>query len=103
MAHGIYRLADGENIFCSVPLTDAEMSAYARSPETFFGTVKRVARGIKEPLEAFDFVYGTYSKSTREKLLEFMAEWPQIEELRKLGQQELKKMKSAAAQTHPPS
>ena len=88
-AYGTYRLANGESILCTVPLTDAEMRAHGRSPETFFGTVKHVSKGIKEPLEAFDFVYATYSKSTREKLLEFMVEWPQIEELRKLGQQEL--------------
>jgi hypothetical protein len=88
-AHGVYRLASGKRILCTVPLTDAEMSAYARSPETFFGTIKHVSKGIKSPLEAFDFIYATYSKSTRESLLEFMAEWPQIAELRKLGQEEL--------------
>jgi hypothetical protein len=54
-----------------------------------------VSKGIKSPLEAFDFVYATYSRSRREKLLEFMAEWPQIEELRKLGQQELAEHYSA--------
>ena len=94
-ACGVYRLANGKRILCTVPLTDAEMGAYARSPETFFGTLKQVSKGIKSPLEAFDFVYATYSRSTREKLLEFMAEWPQIEELRKLGQQELAEHYSA--------
>lgn len=88
-AHGVYRLASGERILCTVPLTDAEMSAYARSPETFFGTIKPVSKRIKSPLEVFDFVYATYSRSTREKLIEFMAEWPQIEELRNLSQKEL--------------
>lgn len=95
-AYGTYRLATGDCILCTTPLTDAEMRAYIRSPETFFGTVKHIPKGIKSALEAFDFVYGTYSRSTREKLLEFMSEWPQIQELRKLGQQELAEHYAAA-------
>jgi hypothetical protein len=98
-AWGTYRLMDGKRIFCTVPLTDAEMRAYARSPETFFGTLKHISKGIKEPLDAFDFVHGSYSKSTREKLLEFMADWPQIAELQKLGQKELAEFYAATVAT----
>jgi hypothetical protein len=99
-ALGTYRLADGKRIHCTVPLSDAEMAAYARSPETFFGTLKHVSKGIKEPLEAFDFVYETYSKSTREKLLEFMAGWPKIEHMRKLDQKKLAEFYAATVATH---
>lgn len=75
------------------------MRAYARSPETFFGTLKHVSKGIKEPLDAFDFVYETYSKSTRENLLEFMADWPQVDHLQTLDQQELAKFYAATVAT----
>jgi hypothetical protein len=99
-ALGTYRLTDGKRIHCTVPLSNAEMAAYARSPETFFGTIKHLSKGIKEPLEAFDFVYETYSKSTREKLLEFMADWLQIEHLRKLDQKELAEFYAATVAAH---
>jgi hypothetical protein len=95
-ANGIYRLADGRHIHCSVPLTEAERNLYLRSPETFFGVIKHLPNGINEPLDAFDFVYETYSKSSREKLLEFMAKLPDIERLSSLNQSELAEYYSAA-------
>jgi hypothetical protein len=98
-AQGIYRLASGEQIHCTVPLTDAEMSAYARSPETFFGTLKHVGGQIKEPLDAFDFVHETYSRTPREKLLAFMAGWPKQEELRTLDQPALAEQYAAGVAT----
>lgn len=98
-AQGIYRLASGAQFLCSVPLSDAEMSAYTRSPETFFGTLKQVGRAIREPLEAFDFVYDTYSKTPRERLLTFMADWPRQDELRKLDQTALAEHYAAGVAT----
>ena len=97
--YGIYRLANGEQIICTVPLTEAEMKIYNRSPDSFFGEMKHVSRGINGPLEAFDFIHSTYSKSSREKLLEFMADWPQLVELNRLSQQELSEHYSAVVAT----
>jgi hypothetical protein len=71
-------LFNGRSIICTVPVTDDELALYKHSPDT-----------IKTPLEAYDFFFETYSKSSREKLLEFMAQWPDIESLRTLSQREL--------------
>jgi hypothetical protein len=66
-------LVDGRSIVCAVPITDDELALYKRSPETFFGVLRPVPKGIKAPLDAYDFVFESYSKSSR-KLLEFMAD-----------------------------
>lgn len=87
--YGTYQLFDGRSIICTVPITDDELALYKRSPDTFFGIVRPVSKGIKTPLDAYDFAFESYSKSPREKLLEFMAEWPDIERLRTLSQREL--------------
>jgi hypothetical protein len=87
--YGTYRLFDGRSIICTVPITDEELALYKRSPDTFFGVVRPVPKGIKTPLDAYDFVFESYSKSSKEKLLEFMAGSPEIERLRALSQREL--------------
>jgi len=88
-AYGVYRLTDGRSVICSVPLSDVELASYKRSPDTFFGVLKPVSKGLKTPLDAFDFFFATYSQSSREKLLEFMSAWPDIESVRSLAQREL--------------
>jgi len=84
-----YRLQDGTQIISTSPLTEAEISAYKRSPDTFFGVIKKVMGEIQEPLDCYDFLWETYSRSTREKLLEFVAGWPDYSSLAKLDQKEL--------------
>jgi hypothetical protein len=91
-AYGTYRLADGRNIIASVPITDAELAIYHRSPETFFRVVDHVDKGIKRPMDCYDFMYDVYSKTPKDKLLEFMAGWPNIETMRSLTQAELAKI-----------
>lgn len=81
-AYGTYRLADGRSIIVTAPLTPDELTAYRRHPDTFFGITKQQAKRIDDPLELFDFFFATYRQSSREKLLEFMAGWPDIEELK---------------------
>ncbi len=86
----IYRTEDGRNVMVSCPLTDAEMEAYARHPETFFGVLEPYSgKNIEDPLELFDFMYRTYQKSTKEKLLEFMSNHSDILQLQNMSQAEL--------------
>ena len=86
---GTYKLQNGQQVVCTSPLTDEELAAYKRSPDTFFGVVKKVREEIQEPLDCYDFFWETYSRSTREKLIEFIAGWPDYSELAKLDQNEL--------------
>ena len=88
-AYGIYRLRDGRQIICTSPLTDAELAAYKRSPDTFFGVIKEVSREIQEPLDCYDFLWQVYAKSSREKLLGFVSNWPDHALLAKLDQKSL--------------
>jgi len=71
------------------PLTDTDLAAYKRSPDTFFGVIKEVSKEITEPLDCYDFFWQVYSKGSREKLLEFVSTWPDYSILSKLDQKEL--------------
>jgi len=88
-AYGTYRCADGSHVRCVNALSDAEMAAYKRSPETFFGIIKDVSYEINEPLDAFDFLWGSHSDTPKEKLLEFTYNWPEAVELRQFDQRRL--------------
>ncbi|CAN7539212.1 SEC-C domain-containing protein [Pseudoxanthomonas sp. LjRoot143] len=73
------------------PLSDAELEAYNAHPETFFGVLDKNAR-TKQPetqLDWFEFAYETYRHTPKERLLEFMQDAPDIEELKGLDQDEL--------------
>ena len=98
-AQGIYRLEDGRRVIVSAPLSDDELAAYKRSPESFFGELKYVGNDIQEPLEAFDFIYGTYSDIPRETLLEFLKSWPEFDALSLLDQPELARRYAAGIGT----
>jgi hypothetical protein len=87
--YGTYQSFDGRSIICTVPVTDDELALYKHSPDTFFSVVRPVSKGIKTPLDAYDFFFETYSKSSRKKLLQFMAQSPDIERLRTLSRREL--------------
>jgi hypothetical protein len=91
-AYGTYRLQDGRHVICTSPLTVAELATYKRSPDTFFGVIKVVSKEITEPLDCYDFFWEVYSKSTREKLLEFTATWPDHAMLSQLDQKELSRI-----------
>lgn len=91
----VYRLTTGQHVTVTVPLSERELAIYRRSPETFFGVVKHVGKGIKEPMDAYDFVFTSYSKTPKERLLEFMAGWPEFNELNSMTQEELAKHYSA--------
>jgi hypothetical protein len=88
-AYGTYRLQDGRHVMCKTPLTDAELEVYKRSPDTFFGVVKEVPKNIQEPLDCFDFHWLVYARTPKEKLLEFMATWPDVANCAHLQQKDL--------------
>jgi hypothetical protein len=86
--HGIF-LANGTNFMVQSPMTEAEIAAYNRSPETFFGIVQNVGRRAKDTFELADFFYETYKDTPKETLLEFLNDHPAIETVRNLSQKEL--------------
>jgi hypothetical protein len=99
-AYGTYRCADGTHIICTNDLSDAEMAAYRRSPDTFFGIVKDVAREMSEPLDAFDFFWESHADTPKEKLIEFTANWPDAAALHQLDQGRLARVYCARFAEH---
>lgn len=90
---------DGRGILFRAPLSDAELAAWRRHPNTFFGEVSR--NGASETvLDMYDFLMETYIKSPKAKLLEFLAGAPDIEQLATLDQSELASVYSERLATH---
>lgn len=85
----IHKLADGQQIVGEDPLSDEELAAYRRHPDTFFGVVKRGSRGgINDPLEFYDYLVDIYMQAPKENLLGMMGVRGQ-EEFEKMSQAEL--------------
>lgn len=87
--YGVYKLHDGRSIIATSPLTGSELSAYRRHPDTFFGVHKPQSKTLRDPIDYFDFVYNTYRHTPKERILEFMKDFEDIELLRNESQNEL--------------
>lgn len=84
------KLKDNNRIIYNFPLTDNEMSAYKRSPDTFFGIHKVVSnKEISTPSEFFDFMYRSYQNSPKNKLIEFLTPLIGNQELEAKTQEQL--------------
>jgi hypothetical protein len=70
-------------------LSDAEMAAWRKHPDTFFGEVGQRSTKANDPLELYDFFLNGYHQTPRERLLELLGAGPDIAELRKLDQPSL--------------
>ena len=89
IVYGMYLLKSGRRITCTNPLTDAELIAYKRHPETFFGVPLKKTNKVNDPLELYDFFYGSYKTCPRERLLGFLKNRKDIEHLKTLSDEEL--------------
>ncbi|MGB6103064.1 MAG: SEC-C metal-binding domain-containing protein [Pusillimonas sp.] len=79
---------DGQNFVVKMPLSDAEMAAWKRHPETFFGELSGHTK-VESPLEFYDAMMDAYGRTPKERLLEFMAGASDFERLARLEQPEL--------------
>ena len=85
----VFRLQDGRQIICSILLSDMELAAYKRHPETFFGVRLKQVKKARDPLDLFDFFYENYKNCPRERLLGFLKNRPDFEKLKDLDNHEL--------------
>jgi len=81
--------AGGKGHILSEDISDTELEVYRKYPDTYFGLVRPAGKQINDPYEFFEWALGTYSKSSKEKLLEFMKGAPDFEFLQTLDQEEL--------------
>jgi hypothetical protein len=63
---------DGRGIIFKASLSDAELAAWKRHPDTFFGEISR-NRKSETALDLYDFLMEAYNKTPKEQLLEFLA------------------------------
>ncbi|MFA7256207.1 MAG: hypothetical protein WC047_01345 [Kiritimatiellales bacterium] len=89
LVYGVYRVEGERRIIATCPLTDDELKAYRRHPDTFFGVYRPTGKKTENPVEIFHEFHNVYKTSSREKLLEFMKGAPNIGALRKLPQSDL--------------
>jgi hypothetical protein len=86
---GVYRIASGQQLICTNPMTDEELIAYRRQPDTFFGVPLKQGKKAQDPLDLFDFFYESYKGCPRQRLLEFVKGRPDFESLKNLSDEEL--------------
>jgi hypothetical protein len=71
------------------PLSDAEMAAWRKHPDTFFGEVGQRSTKADGPLELYDFFFNSYRETSRDRLLEFLASASDFAALQALDQRAL--------------
>lgn len=86
---GAYRTNDGKQVICTNPITEEELIAYRRQPDTFFGVHLKQGKKARDPLDLFDFFHESYKNCPRKKLLSFLENRPDFDKLRSLTTEEL--------------
>ncbi len=87
----VHRRADGNTSIGSYELSDRELQAYRRYPDTFFGVYKKQNTRARDALELYDFFFGVYKNTPKEKLFEFLKGHPDIDRLKAMCQDDLAK------------
>jgi hypothetical protein len=80
---------NGETAIYSAPISDDEIEAWKRHPDTFFGVVGQRTTHADSPLEFYDFWLESFKKMSKSRLLEAMAQQPDFEQMKALSQPEL--------------
>lgn len=88
----IQKLANGKTTIGSYELSEIELQAYRKYPDTFFGVYKKQDNRVKGPFEKYDFFYGVYKNTAKEKLLELLKDHRDISKFKEMTQEELAKV-----------
>lgn len=71
------------------PLSELEMKAWRKHPDTFFGRYIKVNKPVTDILSLYDFYFDCYKDASRESLLGFLASAVDINALNELDQHNL--------------
>lgn len=82
-------LDDGTAVISTWDLSEGEIAAWQRHPDTFFGTLGQRTATAETPLELYDFILSNYTKTPKERLLELMFGAPDMSDLQALDQSAL--------------
>jgi hypothetical protein len=88
---GFYRTKEGKNIIATCPLTDSELAAYERHPDTFFGVPQHPRKEARDAVELYDCFYDTHKAASKDDLLKLLNGAPDMEQLKKLPREDLLK------------
>jgi hypothetical protein len=89
-AQCVVKLDDGRRVLGRVPLTELEIDAWRAHPQTFFGVIDpNVREPARNALDWYYFFHESYKTTPKGRLLEFMKEAPDIDQLRGLDQTDL--------------
>jgi hypothetical protein len=80
---------DGKNLIIAQPLSPEQVADYKRHPDLFFGEESRNGGNIEDPYLLFEWMLKSYSKTPKERLLEFMAGASDIDRLALMTQEDL--------------
>jgi hypothetical protein len=89
LCYGFYRTKEGKNVIATCPLTDNELVAYERHPDTFFGVPQRPRKRARDALELYDFFYDGHKSTSKDNLLKLLDGASDMEELKKLPPEDL--------------
>jgi hypothetical protein len=87
--HGAFELYDGRHIIAADALSPDELAEYRQYPDTYFGEVLKPGGKCESFVDWCDWLFETYQHTPRERLLEFMANAEDIEQLTALDQRDL--------------
>lgn len=85
------RRADGTRVMVNIDLSEDELDAWKRHPDTFFGELRPHHPPAKNAMDLYEFFHSSYTNTPKEKLLELMAHHHNFAELRGLTQAALAK------------
>ncbi len=88
-AYLTYETEDKKHLIYTGTLSDAEMSAYKRHPETFFGRIEKVGKEANTAIELFEFFYENLKGTPREKMLEWFSGSPDYSEIERLSTEDM--------------
>lgn len=83
--------ASDEAAIFTASMSDTELIAWRKHPDTFFGVPDQRQRQVRDPLELYEFFLSSFGKTDKSRLLELMADAPDIQKLSQLDQFKLAK------------
>jgi SEC-C motif len=86
---GVYQLETGEHILVRSPISEKELAAYRRAPETFFGQIRPVSKPVQTIEDLCDFFYQNHRKLSKSQLLTDLRGHTEFERLKTAEQKEL--------------
>jgi len=89
LAYCFVKYDDGSGGMCTMPLSDDELAAWRKRPDTFFGVVGQNTKPLSGAIDTYDFYHGSCKGATKEALLEAMKDAADIQYLATLTHPEL--------------